>query len=64
MFFMIVAIVAFAAGFSAGAGIRKRKRLEAYEQGYHDAIQYSIERIQLKTISLLSSVTVHDVEKN
>ena len=36
MFFMIVAIVAFAAGFAASAGIRKRKIIEAYEEGYND----------------------------
>lgn len=46
MFFMIVAIVAFVAGFAAGAGIRKRKIIKAYEEGYHDAVTYSIDRIE------------------
>lgn len=46
MFFMIVAIVAFAAGFAASAGICKRKIIEAYEEGYNDSITYSIDRIE------------------
>lgn len=46
MLMIAVAIVVFAAGVAAGVGIRKRKIIDAYEEGYNDAITYSIDRIE------------------
>lgn len=59
MLFIILVILAFAAGVAAGAGIsraiyRKKDFLDGYGKGYSAAIDYAIERIEIRKNSLQS----------
>lgn len=50
MLFMIVAFVAFATGFVLARFTVNSQLdyLRGYDKGYHDAIDYAIERIELR----------------